>query len=371
MNRRHLDSLTWLRAIAAIFVLISHCYKVAETQYAITDEPSYFFPIKLLDLGTFGVYLFFALSGCTLFISNRSKVNSIGSIGGFYAKRFFRIWPPFAVSLIVYLLFIEVFKELYTSEPTFWVAAQFFKEYSLVDVLHYLSLTFNLTGPKGLFIYPYWSLPVEFQYYLMLPLVMILMKFKPAFIYPVLISALLYLVYANKLIIVDRLDVFQMAFTFFGGVLLAKIYLNINIRLPLILSLFLFLIVSLIAGLIRNDIVQVPEQILFFSNKWNMFGALALISVFIALITKPIKKSNWLSRFIFNVGEISYSIYLYHMLFIGLAVLLVLHFEIYGDTPKLLFIFSFSFISSYLFSKWAFLMVEKPSMKLGKRLSNS
>lgn len=110
MDKQYLDILTWLRAIAAFFVVVSHSLRTAEVSYFPGDSEVFFLPLNIVDLGTFGVTLFFALSGCTLYISNSDKIESFKSLPSFYIKRFFRIWPIFFVSLLVYILFIEFFR---------------------------------------------------------------------------------------------------------------------------------------------------------------------------------------------------------------------------------------------------------------------
>ena len=87
MKQGYLNSLTWLRALAAFFVVVSHSIRTAEVKYSVSDEESYFFPVSLLDLGTFGVYLFFALSGCTLYLSNGDKFKTRYSYYSFFVKR--------------------------------------------------------------------------------------------------------------------------------------------------------------------------------------------------------------------------------------------------------------------------------------------
>ncbi len=371
MEKSYLEPLTWLRAVAAFLVVVSHCRIASAEKYALGDEASYFLPIQLISLGTFGVYLFFALSGCTLLISNYNKVNSVRDFGEFYFKRFMRIWPAFAVSLVIYIIFIEIFRYYYFFKKDFWIAG-FLREYSILNIFQYLSLTFNLTGPNGLFNRPYWSLPIEFQYYLLLPFAILLMKQKHlTYIAPVLFGGVLYLLYREPIFSVDRNEVFKMGFSFFGGALLAIIFQNTAFRMSIKLTLPLFSIAFLIVMLIKNDIIIIPENIPFLADKWNLYGVKALILLALALFTRPFEHSSKLLTFIHRYGEISYSIYLYHMMFIGLAVLFVNNYEIYGNIPKLFFILSFSLIGSYLFSIYSYNFTEKPAISFAKRYQKS
>jgi len=369
MSYQYLKSLTWLRAFAAFFVVVSHSIRASEVSYSLQDEVSYFFPISLLDLGTFGVYLFFALSGCTLYISNHKKINSVRDFFPFTINRFFRIWPTFAISLIIYLVFIEFFRHLYTSDETYWIA-QFLNEYSWADVIRYLSLTFNITGPNGLFIGPYWSLPVEFQYYLLLPFLLILMKIKSlGFISPLIFSGTLYYFYQEKVFDINRDEIFKMGFVFFGGVMLAKYREIINFKIPFAASSVMFFIMIILTGMVKNEIINIPDYIPFISDHWNFYGVMSLLSVLLALITEQPSFKSKILDLIHQYGTISYSIYLFHMLFLGISVLLVIKFEIYGDWEKQFFITLFTLIFSYLFSKITYKYIEKTFVNIGRRYS--
>ncbi len=366
----HYESLTWLRAIAAFFVVTSHSLRASEVKYASNDEASYFLPLDLLDLGTFGVYLFFALSGCTLYMSSYNKINNYKDIIAFYIKRVMRIWPAFAVSMIIYILFIEVFRSYYISDKKFWIA-QFLHEYSFINILQYLSLTFNITGPKGLFIGPYWSLPVEFQYYLLLPFTISLMKLTIIkYLSPIIFGSILYYLYYNPIFQIDRIEVFKMGFVFFGGVFIAAYYQGIKYRISFKFSLTIIILILVLISLIRKSIITIGSNIPFIDDIDNLYGVLAITLVYLALITKKLKKNNAIMNFIHGYGEISYSIYLFHMLFIGIATLISINFEIYGDSKKLFFIYVFSLTTSYTFSKYTYRYIELPFIKLGRKTSS-
>lgn len=72
----HISRLTWLRGLAALFVVIAHSIRATEVSYLQGNHVSNFSFFSLLDLGNYGVVLFFALSGCTLYISNYDKISS-------------------------------------------------------------------------------------------------------------------------------------------------------------------------------------------------------------------------------------------------------------------------------------------------------
>ena len=104
----HIQQLTWLRGVAALFVIISHVLRATEVKYSEADNISTNFILSFLDLGNFGVVLFFTLSGTTLYLSNAKKIYG-ANLFFFYIKRFFRVWPAFFVSLILYIIFCFFF----------------------------------------------------------------------------------------------------------------------------------------------------------------------------------------------------------------------------------------------------------------------
>lgn len=368
MESKHLQPLIWLRAIAAFLVVVSHTLRAAEVKYAANDEGGYVFPISVIDIGTFGVYLFFALSGCTLYLSSAGKIDSLKSFKYFYFKRFMRIWPAFAASLVIYIVFIEIFRLFYTSNTDLWIA-NFLNDYTVANVFQYLSLTFNLTGPDGLFVGPYWSLPVEFQYYLLLPFALFVMRSKGLNIMiPLVFGGGLYYIYQQSYFDVDRYEVFKMGYTFFGGVLLAVLHKKFDLTINIKISAIFFTLILVVVMMVRSNTIVIPENILFISDKWNFYGVFALISVALALCTQSSTKINPFINIVNKYGEISYSIYLFHMMFIGVAVLLVINFEIYGAHLKLAFILFFSVIGSYIFSLYSFKYLEKTSIDFSRSL---
>jgi len=212
---KYLEQLTWLRGLAAFFVVVSHTLYITGKTFSINDEPSYFLPLSLLSLGGFGVALFFCLSGCTLYLSN-SNLSNGKSVLKFYIKRFFRIWPAFFCSLLIYCTLIYFFKILYGPADNLWIMERYYIQYSLSDVSNYLLLIFNFTGPNHLFNGAYWSLPVEFQYYLLFPLAIFLLNYIGVF--GLIVLGSIFYLYPSFILLNMRLELFNYAFVFFGGI---------------------------------------------------------------------------------------------------------------------------------------------------------
>ncbi|MGV8899049.1 MAG: acyltransferase family protein [Burkholderiaceae bacterium] len=372
MKKQYFEQLTWLRGIAAFFVIVSHTMRSAEVVYGPGDVGSRFLPMNMLDLGTFGVCIFFVLSGCTLYLSNASRVNNLGDVGRFYVKRLLRIWPAFAVSLVLYLVFIEVFSAVYTGNKEHWIA-HFLTAYTIGDVLRYLLLVSDYTGPKDIINAAYWSLPIEFRYYLLLPIVLMLMRRKVVGIgASLLMIGLLYSVLHHPgWIAMDRTEFFQLGFTFFGGVIIAALFDEVRWRMRFSLGFVLILGCFALAAAIRLDYIILPQEMFFFSDKLNCYGLIAILTTALALYVKPVAIKSWMTDCLYKYGVISYSIYLFHLLFAGIAVLLVMRFQIYGNYSKLLFIFALIFVGSYFAAVISYRFFEAPFIALGRRYVQS
>lgn len=147
-EKHKLLGLDHLRAIAISYVLLFH--------YQFFGHPEWV--KKIAGFGWSGVDLFFVLSGFLIsgqLFAAIAKGNKI-SLDEFFIKRFFRIIPPFLVVVILYAAF------------------PFVREWGqLSPIWRYLTFTLNFglnLREYGTFSHA-WSLCVEEQFYLVLPLI--------------------------------------------------------------------------------------------------------------------------------------------------------------------------------------------------------
>ena len=114
--------------------------------------------------GFTGVHLFFILSGYLLFQPFLKAIlgdRPFPSVKGFYQRRFIRIYPPFFVSLLIY---VGLRKFSHTNVP------------DLHNIIAHAAMVSNYIDPKLWYsINPvYWSLAIEMQFYVLLPLLCLL-----------------------------------------------------------------------------------------------------------------------------------------------------------------------------------------------------
>lgn len=360
-DQSHIHQLTWLRGLAAFFVIISHTIRTTESRYYEGDIPINHGIFSGLDLGTFGVLLFFALSGCTLFLSNAKKV-SFGNIPSFYIKRFFRIWPAFAISILGYMLFRVVFEKYYGFVGDHWIEGQFLSDYTSSDIMRQLFLVSNYLRAM-LLNYAYWSLPIEFQYYLMFPL-LVLMTHLLGLFGPLLVGAILY--FFPDLFGLNNNQFFTLAYSFCGGVSIGYIYTTKKISIPKMVGWLLLLASILFVAFVRVGFINLPAEG-FFANAWNFYSFMAIAVVFICLhcrFSLPRKLAAILQEY----GEISYSTYLYHNMVIGGLIIVLLNLGIDGQL-RFYSLLILTTLITHVIAKLSYKYIEVPTQALGKKIA--
>lgn len=147
-----------LRALAALAVLEGHVFGTSRGYGA--GAYATFFDRTLLG-GGFGVYLFFALTGYLLFrpfarrdVANGKEID----LRRYAANRVFRILPLYYFVLIVYILWID-----HGGTFTIWWRSLFFLENFYPQTLSHVD---------GVM----WSLVVEVQFYILLPIIALVLK---------------------------------------------------------------------------------------------------------------------------------------------------------------------------------------------------
>ena len=362
-NNHHVERLTWLRGFAALLVIVSHTIRATEVQYSPEDQIAIPFFISWFDLGSFGVVLFFALSGCTLYLSNR-EISGKHRIFKFYIKRFFRIWPAFVASIVAYIFFGMYFQNNYPSESGHWIEQQFIGTFNFSDIISYLTLSFNITGPAGIINNAYWSLPVEFQYYLLFPaLIWSLKKF--GIIGPIAVSAIFFIIPKTGIINLSDNSFFYLSGSFTGGIIVAKLYTDKPCQFT---KLPYFAIPILIAsGLSNFNLSAIGIPII--DNYWNWYVILSVLSIYLLLYTElnpPLRLRNAMMYY----GEISYSTYLYHNLCIGLITLWLIRSGIHDGEYRTIITLTFAIISTLALAHISYKYIEKPFILYGRQVAN-
>ncbi|HEY7417868.1 MAG TPA: acyltransferase, partial [Ktedonobacteraceae bacterium] len=185
-KKNTIQVLDGVRAFACLIVIWFHIYRIPRDLGVWATQPFNDLVLNtLLFFGKYGVTLFFILSGFLLFLPFAKALlfkETWPSTRQFYLKRVFRIIPAYYLSLILIVL---LFQQQYL-QPQHWKELGLF----FIFFMDASSATFKQLNA------PFWSLAVEWQYYLLLPWLVLGMRalvwrVKPIYCLPATIACLL------------------------------------------------------------------------------------------------------------------------------------------------------------------------------------
>jgi len=331
----------------------------------------YHFDPNLFSYGYLGVDVFFLISGFVISNLVFSKLDDKQfSIKGFYFQRFRRIFP----SLISFILFVQILIYFFLDHEFIIQTTKgniysifFLSNVYFSQILDY----FNISASKN-FIINLWSLSVEEQFYIIFPIVAIIISklsnLKKIFIFLFfsMISLAFYWnqIYAEiailkKLFFTFENFIFYSPFTrasqFLFGVLAMFIHQSKRKKVFSIdnLSYFIFFQLLLLAFITYK----------FDFGSKNIKAAIVL-TIFFFLLSNEInfgKRKNLLFTFILFTGNISYSLYLFHQPLLAS----IRNYNVYSEQPfnidlKLTNFFNILivFLIIYIFSYVNFSLIE-------------
>ncbi|HEX4204673.1 MAG TPA: acyltransferase [Ktedonobacteraceae bacterium] len=156
-----------VRALACLSVIAFHISLISISTKLWQPYPSAGFLTSAVAMqGGSGVTLFFVLSGFLLFLPFAKALlfeRDWPSIRRFYLRRILRIWPAYYLTLLLIVLFIA---------PE-WLHADHLSSLGFF-------LTFFMDSSKSTFQQlngPFWTLAIEWQYYMLLPLIALALRF--------------------------------------------------------------------------------------------------------------------------------------------------------------------------------------------------
>ncbi|WP_118813743.1 acyltransferase family protein [Haemophilus haemolyticus] len=338
-----------LRAIAVISVIIYHLNE------------------NWLPGGFLGVDIFFVISGflITGIIITEIQQNSF-SFKQFYTRRIKRIYPAF-ITVIALVSFIAsaifIYNDFNQLRKTIELATIFLSNFYLGLTQGYFDLSANENPVLHI-----WSLAVEEQYYLIFPLILILAykKFREIKVLFIITLILFFILLATSFIpanfykeVLHQPNIYYLSNLRFPELLvgsLLAIYYNCsnNIQLSKLASNILailstFLLFSCLF-LMRNNTVFIPGI------------TLIIPCIFTALIIHTTSQNNIIKLCLSNkvmvfIGKISYSLYLYHWIFIALAYYITGEKQINNQSITIVTVLTI------IFSVLSYYLIEQPIRK--------
>lgn len=323
-GKLYFPNLNGLRAIGAGIVMIGH----VEFIKSFWNMPYYsWFPIP----GKIGVTLFFSLSGflITSLLLQEQSVRQTVQLKKFYIRRIFRIWPLY---YLVVSLSLVLFNRLdFLKIPGF--SGQVYDHLTLTNVLILVFLLPNFTH----FYIPYadqrWSIVVEEQFYLMQPfLVRILKKRKRLFIAfliivfsPELWSGLVRVLGAERFLSANVIEALNLQLKYLACIAVGCIFSVLFFKTENKLKRMLFTkAVQWLVIVILVTCIATGFYILH-ADEWLDFRIYALLFSIVVLNASQNPRTLFrLERPVLDfLGKISYGIYMYHPVCIGIALALV------------------------------------------------
>jgi peptidoglycan/LPS O-acetylase OafA/YrhL len=360
-ERGRILPLDGLRGIAVAVVILFH---YLNNQYA-SANPAELNSIERLlmkatGLGWAGVNLFFILSGFligSILLKNKGSKNFFKV---FYTRRFLRIIPVYYVLLVLFI----ILKNTSLYHPT---AAMF--EYDIPGGYYFLFLQNFIMSSHGNFgpqvLTPTWSLAVEEQFYLLIPLVVYFFNKRglQLFIGICLVAAPVcrYFTgnwYAEYTLISSRID--SPVFGFLLAYLLSfdsfKTYLRNNMRK---VTWYLTAIVLACGGIYAFTSLGVLNH--------TILGVIfAVVVLKVLFLEDGFLYRVLTSRQLLQLGKYSYCIYLFHQLFNFVLHMILLDQNIPVLNDKWAYgVTLLAGIATFAFSKLSFRFLEGPLTRFG------
>lgn len=284
---------------------------------------------------------FFCISG---YLITQSFMRS-GSLADYAKKRFLRIYPPIVAMVLALCLFGFIAGK----------SQDFFRGLSAVLLFQDWQILDNIYPQEDIFTHgAFWTLVIEFQFYLFLPIIMALLKDKPKILIPVLFVVYIAAHYYRRYIpltdgaLVYRTNIFTVAHFFISG--MATAYLMPKIYKHHLFFKVIFPIAGIVYGVLCIHGNEILTHYFPFALMFVILGGARITALLVG------------KRAFF--GDLSYGVYLYHvplpmiLVYCGLLPDLHRYSWEYGMLIVVIAII-LAFVSWHL--------LEKPLLKLGHK----
>lgn len=314
-----INSIENLRGIAALMVMLCHIG-------SLNHHLNLSFTINL----QLGVQLFFAISGFIIPYSMYKLNYKISNFGKFMVRRMFRIEPPYLISILLTLFFFH------------WLTPNNI-HFTWVDILLHIGYLIPFFLSAQWISHVYWTLAIEYQFYLIMGLIFPLLILYNKYVSVVLCFLLLFFTYIQFPMLKDSEMIYHHLHHFSIGIFTFLFVIKRINKKDYILGLILY----------------------FILGKLMISYTHATISILSSLSILFLTKKNYFGTFF---GSISYSLYITHSitLFI-IAESMKFIFSLTVPAINILALILVSFLCigvAYLF----YLLFELPFLRISKKI---
>jgi peptidoglycan/LPS O-acetylase OafA/YrhL len=290
---KYIPALDGVRALAILLVLVYHWFPEGQG-------------INVMPNGPIGVTLFFVLSGyliSNILMEQQSLGTFARSFKNFVVRRALRIFPIYFLVLIGLLVLqrfsVVVNSDFYTHPGYYWTYL----------VNYWIELHGNWSDALS----PYWSLSVEEQFYLLWPFCMLLLatRLRAYFLWSTVIFGVVYRYFSVHVYGGLGVSMFSCVDTFAWGALLAHYLragqsaaLAVWIKRLIIPVGFCFMMVSL-----RYTDGDLMKQLFF-----RTFTSVVSVALLFYAMQPGLFAKFFSVQPLRLIGQMSYGLYLYHML---------------------------------------------------------
>jgi len=331
----HYNNFNLLRLLAALQVVYSHSLQHLQ----ITNE--YLLVVGSLLAYFPGVPVFFLISGYLIAMSYNKNSN----IKEYAKNRILRIYPGLYVSFVIGLIilwYFGQFTDVNCISVIVWIAAQ-------LTFFQFYNPEFIRDFGVGVLNGSLWTISVELVFYIFLPFLYIYLHkdFYKRFFLLMLISLAFYFYMTNistKTSVYEKLisvSIFPYLFYFLIGIYM---YVYENVRDRLKNRVFVF-------ALLYGVIVYFDHNDFFYLVLQQLMLAFFIFSFAFSYPTMSYK--------IMKHHDITYGVYIYHMLIVNVFV----HLELKGGEENLIYVLILSLLAGML----SYFFIEKPFLRLKKR----
>ncbi len=354
-----LPNLAALRGFLALTVVLLHIPLMTKNQHL-----PYFNDWAIFNKGYNAVWGFFTLSGfliINLLYQEKLKTSTV-NVKDFYSRRILRIYPVYYIVLLFGLAYYHFIL------PQFGI--KFDTNYTIGEAFLWCvaflpNVFFSLFDPGGI-LSILWSIGIEEQFYLMIAPISKYIKSNRFTIILALFTVLYFVLYFNPYTEFFRRYRFMYFYFSMGGLMaILNSQQKINFLIfPKILRLCLYAVFGM----------YFFTNLFEFSNEALKHAfSMSLFALFILNISneKDFVVSN---KFINYLGEISYGIYMYHMIALNLITFISLKINIeqlFGYIGSVVFINVTTIGLTIFFSHLSFYYFEKTFINLKSKFRKS